>query len=681
MRKVAPLKPIPPRGSDTKLHLEQLGIEPEKHAEFKEAMLSAASAAVEEFPANLEAIKNELRQTSPESVLAAFFSYGMQTSLGPSGEQNKALPDILQHHCELLQALVLSLPIEEWGDEPLTPAVMDRLFKAVPRLSDTFFMQRLLDGEGSQDEDALVIRSLQDRIRLHTHGVRNWGYFDKVVALARELYVSLNQQLFTHHGFNASDLIDILSALVTEFERRNVHHWSTLRKFLRGRTVRKLVELYFRHVPNLQGSAEEMLAGLPKSVTREQMIGLLLSHFDLRLLDIASFTTAEVAALTNKPEALVQAVLCTLSFEPGALENHKPEHLFLDNPVWDHPTIRMGDRFVMPLPHMAFSHIHRLMDRLVAEAGLQTQLKDRRAVYLEQQLEAVFRRALPHADLKPGIKWKKNGEQFENDLVVLFDHIIIIAEAKSHRLTPSGLRGGKERVKRHLSEMVLQPSIQSSRLEALILAARGGDAEAIDILADIGIDPSKADIVIRLSVTLDDLSVLSASERDFKKLGWVAQDHALAPSLQISDLQCVVDILDNPLLLLHYLIERGHLQKTLNVLGDELDFLGLYLVTGFNLAALHDKFSIFSPTGMSAPIDRYYEGRAAGLKVPKPKMDLRPLWRNIIDRLVEARSPRWTLIGVHLLSSADPSEQRAVERNLQKLRTRMGTHSNPGDYC
>ncbi|MCJ2126470.1 hypothetical protein [Methylobacterium sp. J-077] len=559
------------------------------------------------------------------SVLTAFFNYGMQVSLGPTAEQHKPLPDILQHHGELLHALVLTLPIGEWGKRPLTSDVMQRLFDAVPQLSNTFFMQRVLDGESIQDNEAQVVLSLQERIRFHTHGVRNWGYFDNVVALSRDLYAALDQGLSAHHGFGASDVIDVLLALTSEFERRNGEHWEILRKVLRGRTVRKLVELYYRHVPNLTGSVDEMLAALPKSFTREQMIGLLMSHLDLRVLDVATFTVAEIAALTKKPVSAIQAVLNALAFEPGSLEDQKPQHLFLDNPVWDHPAIRMGRRFIIPLPHMAFSHIHRLMDRLIAEAGLQKQLKDRRAIYLEQQLEAVFRSALPGAEIKPGIRWKKNGQQFENDLVVLFDHVVIIAEAKSHRLTPSGLRGGKERVKRHLDEMVLDPSIQSLRLEALITAARGGDAEATEILTDIGIDPTLADRVVRLSVTLDDFSVLSASEPDFKKVGWVPQDHALAPSFLISDLKCVVSILDNPISFLHYIYERVDLQKSFDLLGDEIDYLGLYLATGFNIAALRKDFSKFSPVGMSAPIDRYYRERETGLNVPKPKMDLCPL--------------------------------------------------------
>ncbi len=74
-----------------------------------------------------------------------------------SGEQHKFLPGILQHHCELLQAILLTMSRDEWGREPLTPVVMEALFDIVPRLSDTFFMQRVLEAEGLQnDEEAMV---------------------------------------------------------------------------------------------------------------------------------------------------------------------------------------------------------------------------------------------------------------------------------------------------------------------------------------------------------------------------------------------------------------------------------------------------------------------------------------------------------------------------------------------
>ncbi|KVE11547.1 hypothetical protein WI92_18420 [Burkholderia vietnamiensis] len=653
---------------DSPLKLEHVGIAPEKHAEFKEAMLTAARAAVEAFPEQLETVKDTLRRVYPPYALAAFASYGMQVGLTDSGEQRKALPDILQHHAELLHAILLSLPFNEWGSGPLTPDAMQTLFDTVPTVSNTFYLQRILDGDSIQGDEQATVRSLQERIRMHTHGVRNWGYYEQVVALCRSLYAHLDAAMMAHHGFCATDLVDVLAALVSEFEKRQSAHWGVLVRVFKGKTARQIVQRYYQLVPELVGSADEMLASLPATVTRDQMMGMLMAHYDLRLLDTALFETPTVAELTGKSVETVSAVLKALSFVPGSLAETRPEFLFLDNPVWDRPTVAIGETYFCPLPQMAFSHIHRLVDRLAGEAGLQDALKERRAMYLEHQVEAVFRRAVPDADIRATVRWDKNGQQFENDLVVVIDRVVVIAEAKSHRLTPQGLRGAPDRVKRHIREMVLEPSIQSSRLEQLIQVARAGDAEATAILVGIGIDPKKADRVIRLSVTLDDLSILSASEQDFKEIGWVPPDHSLAPSILITDLECLADILDNGLLLLHYLSERVYLQKSLNLLGDELDFLGLYLASGFNLAALHGKFTEFSPSGMSSPIDRYYLGREAGLKIPKPKMNLSPLYRDIVERLVQVKPPGWTLIGFHLLSSADPAEQRAIERNLKKLR-------------
>lgn len=661
--------PVAARAKDSLLQLNNFGIDPEHHAEFKAAMLAAAHSAVDAFPAQLEALKEELRGSWPPNALAAFVAYGLQSGLADNGSQTSLVPNVLQHHAELLQAIVLTIPQDEWRLESLLFTANQTLFETVPTIANTFFMLRLLEGEAVEgDGEALLIRSVQDRMRMHTHGVRNWGYYQQVVQVSRDLYRGLDEGMKVHHGFSASEAIDVMAALVAECERRQAAHFGLLRKVLRGKTANQIVQLYYRLVPGMNGSADEMMSGLPKGITREQMIGFVMAHWDLRLVDTVKFDAADVAAIAGVSTEKTTLVLEALSLSPGALAGNNPEYLFLENPVWTKPVIKLDDVYFCPIPQMAFSHIHRLMDRLAEEAGLQKRLKDRRSTYLEQELETVFRTALPGADVRAGVKWKKGGQQFESDLIVIIDQVVIIVEAKSHRLTPQGLRGAPDRVKRHIQEIVLEPSIQSARLEGLIGEARAGDPVATATLAEIGIDASIASRVVRLSVSLADLSALSASEQDFKKLGWVPEDHALAPTMLIADLKCVADILDNELLLIHYLSERYYLQKSLNLLGDELDFLGLYLITGFNLAELKDKFTEFSPSGMSGPIDLYYEGTQAGLTLSKPKMQLTPMFRQIVERITRMKPTGWTLVGLHLLSCADPAEQKAIERNLTKLR-------------
>jgi hypothetical protein len=659
----------PPQSKEPKLELSSFAVKQEDHGEFKKAVLAAARHSVDEFPAILKIVTDELRKSDPIGIVSTFAAYGLQTLVGREGVNTKsALKDVQQHHAELLLALMMTVPLDEWGKDPFSPAIMGTVFETVPKIAETFLHQRILAAESITDKQQFTILSLQERIRLHTQAVRNWGYYSDVIRISTDLYEPLNDRFRSHFGFGATDLIDVMVAVVEEFERRHSEHFMRLAKVIRSPNVRQMVRNYYKYFPELEGGLEDILVAMPPGISRDGMMGMIMGHCDLRHSERASFTVAEVARLSGKAENKVDTILKSLSRPPGSLAGTNPDHLFLANPLWDAPGINLGSLFVFPIPQMVFSHIHRVMARLAEEAGVKTQLESRRASYLESQLEGTMRKALPGATIVPAAKWQVGTEQFETDLLVTLDRTVLIAEAKSNQLTPQGLRGAPDRVKRHVSDLVLYPSLQSDRLASLISSAKEGDAVADAIVRQIGVDPALVDQIIRISVTLDDFSVLSSAEADFKEIGWVPADHQLAPTITIADLICIADILDHPLTNLHYLGERIYLQKSFSLLGDELDFLGLYLITGFNIAGLRDGNSIFSPSGMSEPLDRYYMSRDAGITLPKPKPQLSPLFSSIIKQLEQRKSPGWTTVGLHLLSSADPSEQKIIERNLTKLR-------------
>lgn len=653
---------------DPGFEFRTVGVPIEYHAEFKATMLTAARAGVAEFPSMLETLKKQLTSHDPLGIVASFAAYGLRSYVSDSGVEQQKDPQVLQHHAELLQAIMLSIPLDQWGVVPVIPPVMQTVFDTVPRLTEAFHFQHLLEGAKVTDKTLLLVRSLQERISMHTHGVRNWGYYSDVVEQSKELFSPLDPALHTHFGFSASDLVEILRVIVAEFERRQSEHFNILKKVYTGKNLRQMARHYFKYVPGLQGTPEAFVAAIP-NIDRKGMMAMIMSHFDLRLAERATFTAADLAGLTGLPEAKITAALKAIALKPGDLSEAKAEYLFLDNPVWERPVVDLGEFFFIPVPQMAFSHIHRIMDRVSAEAGLRDQLSYARSRFLENKLEEIFRRALPGADIRSSVKWTVGDQQFETDLLVIIDRTVVIAEAKSNRLTPEGLRGAPDRVRRHINDIVLAPSLQSARLAKLIEDARRGDPAAVQFLSETKLNQCQIDRVIRISVTLDDLSILTSAEEDFKSVGWVPADHELAPTILISDLGCIIDILTNPLQVLHYLAERSFFQKSFDLLGDELDFLGLYLMTGFNLAAMQCKGIQFVPSGMSAPLDRYYNSRDVGIKLPKPKMKLRPTFSRIITHLAHRRPPGWTTIGLHLLSCADPSEQALVEGKLEELRS------------
>ena len=646
-----------------------LEIAPSDHPDFQRGVHEIASTGVDEFPKTLELVRQQIRCFNPLSLMAIFATYGFAAGVDDSGSEQKALLEgIDQHHAELLQAVLLSVPRGEWGQEAPTPEVMQLLFDNLPKLSNTFFHQRLLEAKQITDKQEAVIRSLQDRVRLHTQLVRNWGYSSDVITIVRQLYCPLDKEFASFHGFSISDLIEVTQSLANALQHEVREHFEILRSVLAGKDPRDVVVRLCESVPALQVSPDEMLAALAPNIDREGAIGLVQALLDWRLVDQTTFESNEVAAFSGRSPPVAEKIMKAISLPPGSLVDSNLQYLFLANPVWNAPGIDLGGSFLFAIPHIVFSHIHRIVSRLCEQAGLKRELESVRARFLEEKLGETLRKALPDAKIQSNVQWRLDGQEFETDQLAVLDRIVVIAEAKSNHLTPEGLRGAPGRVKRHVKDLVLTPSVQSYRLKRLIHAAQEGNEKAGRSVRAIGIDPSRVDRVICLSVTLDDLSPIWSEERKLKEIEWVPADHALAPTFSIADLMCLVDILDDPIHFLHYVHERSYIQKSLDFYGDEMDLLGLYLGTGFNLAEVEKHSETLTADGLSRPIDHYYDARDFGFSVTKPTTKHSKLFRAILDRLCQNRPHGWITAGLHLLNSTDYSEQLRVEKELLRLR-------------
>lgn len=654
----------------------------ERREEFKDTVLRSAREDVEQYPALVDQLFGVLKERMPENVLSTFAFYGTRVAVSSNGETRRLTARIEQHHVELLQGMALTLPLAEWGKAPSTAHDLQTVFDSVPQISDTIFKRRLIAKADEVDDGQRALMALQEKIRLHTQAVRNWGYFGDVKQICRELYASLDAKLQAVAGYNFSDILEVSESILTTIERHGNDHFDALKRVLSARNSKTMVEGYFREFPDLVGSPERLLEVIPEGTSREGVMGFLMSHADLRHSAYMSVTAAEIAAMTGKEEERVERILRMLSIEPGELADHKIEHMFLSNPVWARPGIFLGGRYMFVMPQAIVSHINEIMWNVATSAKIESDLSDRRASYIEDKAESVIRSVLPTATITKNAKWMVGAQQFETDIIAVIDRTVFLAEAKSHRLTPQGLRGAPDRLKRHLNEMVIAPSIQSERLAMHIVAARAGDADSLRITQSLSLDAENVDQIIRISLTLDDLSILSSSEEELTKSGLIPDMHNLAPAMHIADLCCIADILDEEIPFLHYFSERFHFQKHFEIFGDELDFLGVYLSTGFNFGAERQDFHHLIVSGMSAIIDRYYDARDAGMVLKKPAPRIHRSYKEIIDKLARTKPRGWTTMGIFLLSSASPEEQPKVERGLDRLRQSV-TRKNamPGHDC
>jgi hypothetical protein len=210
--------------------------------ETKDAILKSARDDVDRYPELVDQITALLKEKAPEGVFSTFAFYGMRAFIDSSGGTESLTKDIQQHHIELLQGIVLSLPADEWGKAPSTAQAVQTAFDVIPKLADTFFKRRLIAKADERDEVQRAIMSLQEKIRLHTQAVRNWGYFSEVKKICREVYAPLDKKLAAAAGYSFSDIIDIAEAVHATIEDRGNAFMSAMSKLIVTRDGKALVE-------------------------------------------------------------------------------------------------------------------------------------------------------------------------------------------------------------------------------------------------------------------------------------------------------------------------------------------------------------------------------------------------------------------------------------------------------
>lgn len=645
------------------------------------ALVEAAHQKISEFPILIERLIRLLRTKYPPHILAVLAGYGLTTGVSEKGVDGRSfISNIEQHHVELLQALALTLRFDEWGQEPAIPDDVQLAIDNITALGTAFHQRRLLALETTDPQEHLAL-ALQEKLRMHTQLVRNWGYFSNVARIADELYKPLDAA-FQAKGFGPTQLIKIARALIGLIEERHQQRWKIIRNVFREKTIPRLVRKYYQRYPDVKGAAEDFLRIIPPSATLKMVKAKLLSHADIALVSHCCITPDVVAEKSGVALDRTKAVLDFISLLPGDLAEQHLEHLFLSNPVWIAPAINVNGEYFCSAPQIVFSFIHDIVAGMADKPELKRALEARRARYLEQKMADLLIKALPGAQHWLNVKFHTGSIEYENDLVLKLDRTIIIAEAKSAHLTAPALRGAADRVRRHVRELILEPSEQSARLEQLILRARAGDKEAIVALKDFGERFWDVDLVVRISVTLDDFSILSSSERDLKSAGWIPESAQLAATLNIADLECVTDILEDPARTVHYFAERQRFQAAINVFADEMDFLGFYLSTGFNVPEVESHPGRVSLSGMSQVVDHFYCSRDAGVKVPKPKAKVGVYFGALLAAVQARKRPGWLSISMDILRSTNYAAQKRLERDMEKIRQNVERNwRNPDHEC
>jgi hypothetical protein len=542
-----------------------------------------------------------------------------------------------------------------------------------------------IDRDIPQDERSA--RLIEQTIRLHTQAVRNAGFADQVMAQLWGVFLRLDEDHHAREGIRLSPLVTMWERLMKLLEGRVLAHMDGLHNALSLPDPERRIERYCKWRGYNARAVREMTAAWREAGGGPDRAGAIcINDADLLLPQLYVFDLSDFVSAFPEPvnEDALLNTLIHWSYSPQDLVGHDRGHLFLDNPIWDRPLLRMGERrFYWPILEIFHSFGLEMLESLVSR---HPDLREKyfgkaRSNYLPDRVAELMRSAFPMGQVFCGSLWqsKLSGTNGENDVLVVVDAIALVIECKSGRFTDKSRRGHPQRLKKDIQELLNDAATQTYDFVQVLREARG-PVEFNTLRGEMTrFDPTKIRQFIRLTITLDYLGPFICAVKELRAADLLSEVAKESPTISLVDLENIFDLLDSPLQKLHYLKRRAELPPRLDMFGDELDLLALYLANAFNLGELenipnqHVRFD-----WLHKQIEPYFYGRSIGRPVVKPRLTLSSWWREILSLIEAKQFQAWTLAGLMMLDVAE-EDQRNLEKRAEAARAAFRDGKNVGE--
>ena len=627
----------------------------------------------QQFDTSFETLQQQILQVDPCSLLSLFAYYGLTTSPGINREWTEENP-ILQHHVEFLQGLLLQHSQSSFDFRPALPQDFVEFRQLVQDVTRGFKMKPLSIADPSTTIEQHQKFITVETIRTHTQAVRNWGYPQQVKRIVSDLFSSLDDTIEQRIGVRVVCLVEMWFKIVDLVESRINQHWNLVMPALRAKNIETAIKKYYQAFPDITSSPEDLSAYVQEEgLTLDGLRAIIFSHSDLRVKHIYTLTLDTFVGAYPKavnPEVL-KDVLNAWSLSFGDLSDWNSEHLFLGNPVWQKPLIKLEvGTYFCPVITLFLNYFIDIMEAIIKpHAEIYKRYEEHRGKFLEQEIYQLFQKAFPSAKLYQGSEWfdRTTKQTFENYLLVLLDSYLLVVEAKSGRVTEATRRGAFKSLKTIVKKLLVEPSIQSKRFSEY-LKNNSGLHQFKNSKGELNeVDCSQVREVVRLSITLESLGTLFCRSTDLKQAGLIASDLEMSPTMSLADLEIIFEILEGSCEKLHYLVRRAEFEKNADYNGDEIDLLAFYLDTGFNIGNAEFTQQRLRLVGMSNIFDPFFMKELPKSETPKPQRKLTRWWRSIIQQ-IESRQPEgWTEVGCVLLNSTH-DDQTKFEKQFKQIK-------------
>lgn len=643
---------------------------PEFLAALREGVGRAIQTAGPDFGKALKDLEAAVKRVPPFDLICFNSLYSMSVAAGTNPEFNR--PDgLFQHHVELIQAVALRQTLQEAKPEVSNQEGVGDVTAAAKAVVEGFTILETARIAQAKDEDATRRRLALASLRLYAAAVRGNAYHSWLKPALIELFGPLDEALDERLGVSPISLVEWWWAVSNEVEERLNLHLEAVRSVAELPLDEDWPERVREFFPRVFELDDELMSHLRSDSDQRRAFSIIAG--DLNLFRVYGFTVKELMELYPGEVGAdaLKRVLKAWSLRFGDTADTSLDRLLLENPVVSRPVVQLDENlFLWPLAagfhHSAFAMLERLFED---QDDLWSAYLDRRAGYLEEAVAETLRQKFPDAKIVTNVYWTHpdDGRRYETDVIVLLDTTVLVAECKGGRLSRQSYHGKGRPLRDDIEDLLVKPGVQAQRLSELLKRANGelelSPKDGEEILVDI----TKVHHVATLGTTLEPLAAMLPGLRDLVEAGLTdtALD-ALAYNVTLFDLKLILDILDHPSEVIHYLSRREELEKGEFLSGEEADLLGFYLQTGFNLGEAEFSGEHHMRTfGLSDPIDVYYYSTEGGLEAEKPRVERIEWWEQFLSKVEDRRMPRWTELGFTLCNVATEDQEKFRAAMLQ----------------
>jgi len=633
------------------------------------------SDAASTFPCKYKGLVKWFDSYDQLGLLSFCFYYFMMSTAGYDEEAVTGGLEFPPYYMELLQAFALTIP-RSFADRPMSEEVA-KFKKEFKEVGNLIKLRHYNFPESIKTADDLYRQQLRMDMMAHTIAVRNWSYEHKMKKITLDLARGVKDVFRAQHGFVAEELLNLFYRMTDEVERNINEHRRKTAEIMKPDNYGDVIDTFESLFPGVK-SDKTQKEFLWKHVRKKlrNLQAFLLMHADRFLAKHLSFhfLTLEELSRGKLSYEQLKKIFAELSYSFGDLAEHNSEYFLLSNPVNERPFINIAGEGVFSalwtvLPHLSIGILEGFCSR---EEGLRHKYNEVRAKYLEDEVLHLFRESFPGAELFSGSKYLgDDGKEYENDLLVLIDSFAIVVESKSGQVSAPAKRGAPDRLFKTLQELIEEPSEQALRFIDYLKA----NPAALELSTKKGpknrFDASRLKYFIPLGVTLSHLGMMGANLKQLIRAGVTDKTiEELAPSISITDLQIVFDLLPLTAQKIHYLQRRRELEANIQWAGDELDLLAWYFDQGFNLGPDEKKYGFFDVSLKSKELDNYIIGSAGGETVEKPKLAMTTWWHDILSHLEHKKVEFW-LENSYIMLNIPIEGQEIFEEEIEKIRVRM----------